>query len=117
MQQQLNAQHGNQNKFKFGIPPNNQNNKPITTDVSMRTAAPLRQNMLQENNVFYSNELDAQENHLSSENYCSPENYYSPENDEQYGYYSDFTQSDDVIYEQNDENQDFQIEASEINQK
>lgn len=57
----------NQNQFKFGIP-RPLNNMP--TDVSMRTAPQVRQNMTEiPENVFYNNDLEVDENY-HYDNYC-----------------------------------------------
>lgn len=113
-----------QNNFKFGIPNQNiQNQKPaINTDVSMRTARPLRQNMLDapyeadSNNVFYNNEVET----------C-PEYYPEHETEqcnENYMYNLDTPQFEAAAYTETSEmphqevdaynNENFQAQASNI---
>lgn len=72
-----------QNNFKFGIPHQNvQSQKPtLDTDVSMRTARPLRQNMIDgsheadNSNVFYNNEADVSPDCYEYQDVTYNENY------------------------------------------
>lgn len=76
-----------QNQFKFGIPNQYLQQKSTQvfnrpTDVSMRTAPPLRQNMLYEpqyNEVFYNNEIQV---HEQNPQVVGEENYFYNTNEE-----------------------------------
>lgn len=73
-----------QNNFKFGIPHQNiQNQTPnYDANVSMRTARPLRQNMLEasfenEDQIFYNNEVEVSPGDHEQQNFTYLDDNYA----------------------------------------
>lgn len=109
-----------QQNFKFGIPNQNlQGHKPTeNTDVSMRTARPLRQNMLNtaaDDNLFYNNELFEESPYHNDDPTAA---YY----EDSYAYSSEMPEpqtfeTDGVTNHNLHDAENFQVEASSFHPK